>query len=325
MTHSEELVIPGRYCGDSTPDVSIIIPTRNRADQLSRCLHHVGLIRSDRPWELVVVDNGSTDDTAELVGKFARSAPFPVRLVQESVAGGARTRNSAAKVARGEILVFIDDDCYVRPDIIEQYRKIFEEPAIGFAGGRILLHDRTDYPLTINESEVEVRFPAARPVPCGIVQGANMAMRRQALLDAGGFDQRMGPATRFPAEDWDVLTRIGIDGWVGGYFPGPTVSHHHGRKRAEARIRIRCYNIGSGAVYLKLLANARTRRMYLPYILRTIAGDMKFRQTKVAAQIYGAMLFLWQNGHCLLEVAPNILEPPLHDPHPSEIGADTPT
>ena len=60
-----------------------------------------------------------------------------------------------------------------------------------------------------------------------------------------------------PAEDWDVLTRIGINGWAGGYFPGPTVSHHHGRKRPEARKRIRCYNIGSGSVYLKLLADAR--------------------------------------------------------------------
>ena len=122
MTHPEEQVISARYRGDPAPDVSIVIPTRNRADQLSRCLHHVDLIRSDRPWELIVVDNGSTDDAAELVGKFARSAPFPVRLVHESAAGGARTRNSAATVARGEILVFIDDDCYVRPDIIEQHR-----------------------------------------------------------------------------------------------------------------------------------------------------------------------------------------------------------
>jgi hypothetical protein len=103
------------------------------------------------------------------------------------------------------------------------------------------------------------------------------------------------------------------------------VSHHHGRKRPEAMMRIRSYNIGSGAVYVKLLANARTRRIYLPYILRCIAGDMKFRQTKVAAQIYGAMLFLWQNRHCLLEVTPNVLETPVHEPHPPEFGADAST
>jgi len=315
MMHPEDQVAAPVSRGEAIPRVSIVIPTRNRAAQLSRCLRHVSSIRSDTPWELIVVDNASTDDTAGVLSEFARNAPFHVGVVDEPVVGGARTRNSGAKVARGEILIFVDDDCYVRPDIVEQYLRIFEDPTIGFAGGRILLHDPTDYPLTINESEVAVRFPAARPVPCGIVQSANMAIRRQALQDAGGFDQRMGPATRFPAEDWDILTRIGMCGWAGGYFPGPTLSHHHGRKRREAWKRIRCYNIGTGAVYLKLLANARTRRIYLPHILRRIAGDMKFRQTKVATQLYGAMLFLRQYRHGLLELSGR-------EPRRAGIGAD---
>jgi GT2 family glycosyltransferase len=235
-------------------------------------------------------------------------------VVGEPVAGGARTRNAGAAVARGDILIFIDDDCYVRPDIVDRYWTIFEDPAIGFAGGRILLYDRTDYPLTINESEVEVRLPAGRPVPCGIVQSANMAVRRRVLMDVGGFDERMGPATRFPAEDWDILTRIGVQGWAGGYFPGPTVSHHHGRKRPEAKKRIRSYNIGSGAVYLKLLANPRTRRAYLPHILRRLRGDMKFNQVKVATQIYGAILFLRQNRRHLLDAMPDPAR--VSDPRP---------
>jgi glycosyltransferase involved in cell wall biosynthesis len=293
--------------GDNSgaPVASIIIPTRNRAGQLARCLDYVSAIRGDAAWELIVVDNDSTDDTPRFLDGFARQSPIAMRVVGEPVAGGARTRNAGAAVARGEILIFIDDDCYVRPDIVERYWTIFEDPAIGFAGGRILLYDRTDYPLTINESEVEVRLPAGRPVPCGIVQSANMAVRRRVLMDVGGFDERMGPATRFPAEDWDILTRIGVQGWAGGYFPGPTVSHHHGRKRPEAKKRIRSYNIGSGAVYLKLLADPRTRRAYLPHILRRLLGDMKFHQVKVATQIYGAILFLRQNRRHLLDAMPD--------------------
>ncbi len=125
-----------------------------------------------------------------------------------------------------------------------------------------------------------------------------------------------GQATRFPSEDWDLLTQIReLTGWAGGYFPGPTVSHHHGRKRRQARKRIRGYNIGSGAVYLKLLANPRTRRVYLPFILRRVAGDMKYRQTKVAAQLYGAMLFLMRNWRDLLAATPDAPEPPVPDPH----------
>ena len=289
--------------GDAdTPRVSIVVPTRNRSSKLAICLEHIGSIRSAAGWELIVVDNGSTDETLPFLDAVAHRSPLPLRVVREPVVGGARTRNTGARVARGEILIFVDDDCYVWPDIVDRYCEIFEDPAIGFAGGRVLLHDRTDFPLTINESEVEVRFPSARPVPCGIVQSANMAVRRQALLDAGGFDERMGPATRFPAEDWDVQTRMGVRGWAGGYFPRPTVSHHHGRKGDEARKRIRAYNIGSGAVYLKLIADPGTRRIYLPHILRRMLGDMKFHQVKVATQIYGAILFFRQNRRHLLSL-----------------------
>ncbi len=292
-----------------TVRASIIIPTRNRASKLSRCLEHVSAIKSREPWELIVVDNGSTDATLALLDDITHRLPIRTRVVREPVPGGARTRNSGARVAEGEILIFIDDDCYVCPDIIDRYCEIFADPGIGFAGGRILLHDRGDYPLTINESEAEIRFPAERPVPCGIVQSGNMAVRRQALLEAGGFDERMGPATRFPAEDWDVQTRIGIRGWSGGYFPGPTVSHHHGRRGEEARNRIRAYNIGSGAVYLKLIANPKTRRIYWPHVLRRMLGDMKFHQLKVATQIYGALLFLGENRRGLLALQQPVTYP----------------
>ncbi len=293
-----------RAGGSETPYVSIIISTRNRAPALARCLETVRLIRADTPWELVVVNNGSTDDTPETLRGFAQRSRVRMQIANEPVAGLSRARNAGAWVARGEILIFTDDDCYIQSDFVDQYRRIFQDPVLGFAGGRILLHDRSDYPLTINESEHEHRFPAGRPVPCGIIQGANMAFRRKAIERAGGFDVRLGSGTAFPAEDWDMLTRVGAQGWAGGYFPGPTVSHHHGRKPHEARNLIRVYNIGSGAVYLKLAMNPDTRRLYLPHLLRRMLGDMKFHQRKVAQQMYGAFLFLRENRRHLLETPP---------------------
>ncbi|MGH9810093.1 MAG: glycosyltransferase, partial [Terriglobia bacterium] len=288
--------------GEAVPDISIVISTRNRAPQLARCLQHVSMIRGRTPWELVVVNNGSTDDTADVLSEFSRNAPFPVRIVDEPLAGLSFGRNAGLRVARGEVVVFTDDDCYVRPDFVEQYRQIFDNQALGFAGGRILLHDRTDYPVTMIESESEQRFAMGGPVPCGISQGANMAVRRRALDAAGGFDVRLGSGTDFLAEDWDIQTRIAALGWVGGYFPGPTVSHHHGRKRRNAWKLIRGYNMGSGAVSLKLLADPRTRRIYLPHVLRRMLGDMKYHQLKIVQQIYGAVLFLRRNRGRLLEV-----------------------
>lgn len=292
MTHDGDRLDVTANGRDTVPYVSIVISTRNRAAQLSRCLKHVSEIRGHTPWELVVVNNGSTDNTADVLDEFARQLPVPVRVVSEPAAGLSRARNAGVKAARGEIVVFTDDDCYVRPDFVDQYRKVFDDDAVGFAGGRILLHDRTDYPLTIIESDEERWFPSGRPVPCGIVQGANMAVRRRALEAAGEFDVRLGSGTPFIADDWDMQTRVGALGWRGGYFPGPTVAHHHGRKRQHARALIRVYNMGSGAVYLKLIADPRTRPIYFPHLLRRLLGDLKSHPHKILQQIHGALLFL---------------------------------
>jgi glycosyltransferase involved in cell wall biosynthesis len=290
--------------GGADPYISIVISTRNRARQLTRCLQHVGLIRSRTTWELVVVNNGSTDDTSDVLAEFEQQRSCPVKVVNEPAAGLSRARNAGVRAARGEVVVFTDDDCYVHPDLVDEYRKVFENEALGFAGGRIVLHDRTDYPLTIMESDEQRWFPAGRAVPCGVVQGANMAVRRHALEAAGEFDVRLGSPTPFIADDWDMQTRVGALGWLGGYFPGPTVSHHHGRKREHARAVIRVYNMGSGAVYLKLGADPRTRWTYLPHLLRRVLGDLKSHPYKIVQQIHGALLFLAQNRRHLLAVQP---------------------
>src|SRR3954471_21700587 len=92
-------------------DVSLIICTRDRSEQLVRCLQAVGEIRSDRSWELVVVDNGSaTDAAATTVADFAASASVPVAYVSEPRPGKGNGLNAGIKVARGEILAFTEDD-----------------------------------------------------------------------------------------------------------------------------------------------------------------------------------------------------------------------
>jgi glycosyltransferase involved in cell wall biosynthesis len=277
---------------DFEPRVSLIIPTRNRVRKLANCLEAASSIKTSEPWELIVVDNASTDGTGGLLEDLVRNWTIPIRIVQVPSPGASRARNAGIEAARGELLIFIDDDCYVRPDIIDEYRKVFEDPALGFAGGRMLLHDPTDYPLTINETAEEKRFPAGRAIPCGMIQSGNLAIRRRVLEAVGGFDTRLGPATPvFSAEDWELIARIGASGWAGGYFPGPTVTHDHGRKHQEAKRRIYEYNLGIGAVYSILIRDRRTRRIYTAHILRRVLGDMKHRQAKIVTELYGAFLF----------------------------------
>jgi glycosyltransferase involved in cell wall biosynthesis len=292
------------------PHISIVVPTYNRRRKLEICLGHIRAIECELPWELIVVDNGSTDGTAACLEEFAKRSGIFTRVVREPHAGGARTRNTGARLARGDLLVFIDDDCYAQRDILDQYWRIFQnDPSLGFAGGRVQLYDRAAFRLGVTDSDEPVYFPAGTPVPCGIFQGGNLAIRKCALEAVHGFDERMGPALLFPAEDWEILTRLGANGWCGGYFPGPSVLHDHGKTRKQARERIRAYNMGSGAVYLKLIANPKTRRIYLAHIARRILGDMKFRQTKIAGQAYGAIRFLFRYHGALIGEQPMLLDP----------------
>uniref|UniRef100_UPI00286E8B15 glycosyltransferase family 2 protein n=1 Tax=Sandarakinorhabdus sp. TaxID=1916663 RepID=UPI00286E8B15 len=93
--------------------ISLIICTRNRAGPLGRCLAAVAGIVHDGDWELVIVDNGSTDATAAVVADFAAQAGFRVVQVHQPVPGLSNARNAGVAAATGELILFTDDDCYV--------------------------------------------------------------------------------------------------------------------------------------------------------------------------------------------------------------------
>jgi len=161
--------------------------------------------------------------------------------------------NTALRVAQGQILAFTDDDCYPAPDFLSQVWSAFDDPLVGYIGGRIMLHDPADHPVTINESMTPVTYPARSFVCGGCVQGANMAFRRKVLLDIGGFDPLFGPGALFVAEEIDVAGRASAMGWKGEYHPEVVVRHHHGRKAADAAALWKTYAIGIGAYHMKLL------------------------------------------------------------------------
>jgi glycosyltransferase involved in cell wall biosynthesis len=278
-----------------TTAVSLIICTRDRARQLDACLASVAKIRCDLPWEAVIVDNGSCDETRAVARRFFDNNDIRGLYAWEPEPGLSRARNAGLNVSSGEIAAFTDDDCYPAPDLLDRICEIFADPRVGFIGGRILLHDPDDYPLTVNESMETLRFSAGSIVPCAAVQGANMAFRRAALVGIGGFDPALGAGTPFPAEDWDAAARVCSDGWDGGYFPAPAVSHHHGRTATAAASHLRTYHYASGAVYAKLLMDRTTRWPYGRHWARRILGDAKYHQRKLVHQFRGAIDY-WRSS-----------------------------
>jgi glycosyltransferase involved in cell wall biosynthesis len=245
--------------------VSLIVCTRNRAARLPEFFERITALESPPGgWELVIVDNASRDASPSVIARFAAAAPFPVRCVHAPVPGLGRARNIGIAHAQGRLLVFTDDDCYPRPNYLRAFVEVFEEYPVGFAGGRIVLHDPTDAVLGMKDVDKPVAIAPHTFVAAGVVHGANMAVRREVVTAIGGFDPHLGVGTPCIAgEDIEFIARAVWAGWAGRHDPRPIVAHHHGRKPgADAERQARSYDYGRGAYYAKLLLDPRARATY---------------------------------------------------------------
>lgn len=241
----------------SAPRLSLVICTRNRSAQLVRCLEMIRKLHLDNAWEIVLVDNGSTDDTAKVIEAQKDSMPAPVKSIQEMVPGLGRARNAGIRAASGEIIVFTDDDCYPNEDWLVEIDKAFLDPGLGFLTGKVVLHDPDDYPISVNLLEDARDVPAGTYVSPYILMGANLAFRREALEEIGGFDSNLGAGTRYPVEDVDAAARVVMAGWSGAYRPNIVVRHHHGRREVDVAALCRGYDYARGAYHMKLLLRGK--------------------------------------------------------------------
>ncbi len=246
------------------PPISVILCTRNRATSLARALDTLNTLRYPGDWELVIVDNASSDATPGVIEAFEARAPCPVRHVQAPVPGLSRARNIGLAHASKPLVAFVDDDCYPAVDYLEATARAFTDPTIGFAGGRVLLHDPNEQRITVQESTQGERIAPLTFLRSGRIHGANMAFRRDAVIALRGFDERLGAGTLFrAAEDSDMMRRLSAAGWHGLYAPDMVVRHHHGRTtRAEVAALLAGYDRGIGAGMIKCLLDARLRATY---------------------------------------------------------------
>jgi len=260
--------------------LSIVICTRNRASQLSESLQSFTRLQYPAHWELVIVDNGSKDETQDVIRNYGES--LPLRSFIEPQAGASRARNRGWKMSKGDIVAFTDDDCYPADNFLYSVIRCFKEnPRLGFIGGRILLHDPQDYPITIQERAYREDLYPGDFLPAGLIHGANWACRRTALESVGGFDERFGPGALFVCEDVDIMARMLGRGWHGAYDPGPLVYHHHRRRtQLEVLQLLRQYARGRGAYYSKCILNPKVRMAYL----RNWCEEMRRQSWKISAR-----------------------------------------
>lgn len=193
------------------PEVTIAVPVKNRRDQMLRCLE--ALLAQDHPsFEVLVLDNGSTDGTAEACHERGREARVPVRVeVVEGTLG--HVRNRAAPLARGEFIAFTDSDCVPDPNwITSALRALREDDGLGFVCGRTepeVVPARA-WARTMKVLDFSWRF-----------ESCNVVFRASAFGPEGAFDEVVGDGWEDTSAGFELLRR----GWGTRFVPEAVVHH----------------------------------------------------------------------------------------------------
>jgi glycosyltransferase involved in cell wall biosynthesis len=186
-----------RYPGATPPNVSVVIPTRNRRRFLIRALESV-LVQLDVTVEVVVVDDASTDDTAEWL---ARATDPRVRVITyESPQGVSAARNDAIGAATAEWVAFLDDDDFWAPTYLsQQLAHAARTAAVAVAASALMVDERLNVLFTLRAAVDEPHLGRAL-FRNNVIGGPSRVMvKTQALRDLNGFDQRLAIVA-----DWDL-------------------------------------------------------------------------------------------------------------------------
>jgi GT2 family glycosyltransferase len=200
----------------SWPRVTVVVCTHNGGRTLFQCLR--GLQYLDYPnFEVIVVDDGSTDNSAEIAGKF------DVRLIRTPNLGLSSARNTGWEEATGELVAYIDDDAYPDPHWLRYLARSFQKSSHSAIGGPNVPPpgDGLTAECIANSpggpTHVLLSDDIAEHIP-----GCNMAFRRDCLRSLGGFD----PQFRVAGDDVDICWRVQERGWTIGFSPAALVWHH---------------------------------------------------------------------------------------------------
>jgi glycosyltransferase involved in cell wall biosynthesis len=184
------------------PRVSVIIPTYNRATLVSQAINSA-LSQTRPPDEVLVVDDGSTDNTAEVVTRLAG----PIRYLRKTNGGVSSARNVAIAQATGDVLFFLDSDDYWESTWLSLALEIFaSRPECGAVCSNIKFVDDHGVLLRTSEGErllVDGHIPLPKLFRKSLPMGSNLAVRSNVFEKIGGFDESLTTG-----EDVDIGIRI---------------------------------------------------------------------------------------------------------------------
>ncbi len=242
------------------PFVTVVIPVRNRPQEIKSCLESV--FACDYPphrMEIIVVDDFSTDgETKEVIRQY------PVTLIEMTHhVGQSKCRNIGANLALGDVLAFTDSDCVVKQNWLSVLIAPFANIDVGIVGGGVDsyecenvldVYEQVRSPLHMGNSSAEIAPNSLVPY----VPTCNALVRKEAFLQVNGFSEEM----RF-GEDVDLIWRVLQKGYKGWYLPEGKISHRH-RNHWRSFLKRRAEYASSEATLERKFSFNR-KKMYLSH------------------------------------------------------------
>lgn len=235
--------------GSDPPLISVVVAAHNAAKTLGACIDSI-LAQTYRPIELLIVDDGSTDETAELLETHPAREQLTVLRVENG--GQARARNIGVRETSGRWIGFFDSDCRLDPRCIEKLQQATHDPAVASVGGIQTSPDDesvfgraiqgyfeslgflTEYVRQGRDSEVT---ETAHNPSC------NVLYRRAAFEEVGGFDERL-----WVGEDPDLDQRVALKGYRHLCHGGAIVQHYRPSSASAFARKMLAY--GRGQMHL---------------------------------------------------------------------------
>jgi len=224
---------------ETTVDLTVVICTLDRPESLRQTLRTLATQSWGGSWDILVVDNGGGDASGERACALVHDLPVDLRVTVEARRGLSFARNRALAEARGDAIVFIDDDVNCLPGWLAAHGDALRDASVAGVGGRILpmLPERTPECFRMQYtrkhggpvSRYDFGDEPREITPDGPVKppfGANMAVRRGIALSLGGFRTDLGWGERMlPGEETELLRRVLAAGGRLLYVPAAAVEH----------------------------------------------------------------------------------------------------
>jgi len=236
--------------------ISAIIPTHNRCHYLRDAI--ISLQRQDFPkdeYEIIVVDNNSTDATPAVVEQCNRSGGKKIIYVPEPALGLHNARHAGARRSRGEILAFTDDDAIYDPHWLAGLLRYYDDPLVGCVGGKILPLWEVEPPAWVNmlpsgfisildlgDKPMELEHPG--------LYGVNFSIRKEILFRCGGFNPESFGAVWLGDGETGLLRKVLRAGYKLVYAPEAICHHLVPKERLTVEyVRRRAANEGACGSY----------------------------------------------------------------------------